>query len=347
MLNATAARTFEDLPVMKKRVWYTGDDAVKIGEAFCYDSDRGTAADVDGHRANFVERPSATNNLHFAGVCVDSKSASTGGQGIEIAVPGSYCLIAVSIDTVVNETYLTCIAGGDDAGRWREFGMMGRGSALALQTNTSGNQKSQDAGAAVLDSTGLIMTVAAGATANVEAGDLVYIYAGEDDNSNAVTPGKYVVSSVTNDTTIVLTSSASDGATMQISYYIIRGNPLVMAYLFDGEESGLIQFPAVTTGAVTTVMTGGTSMFTGNFTLSADMTQVLPTTGAYPGMKKRMRLDGALTTGDVFISAAGFLINGSSAMATIEFDANNDEVVLHWNGTDWLLDEAKGVTVAS
>lgn len=346
MLNATSARTFEDLPVMKKRVWYTGDDAVLIGEAFCYDSDRGTAADVDGHRAHYVERPSASNNLRFAGVCVDSKSAVVGGQGIEIAMPGSYCLIAVSIDTVVDTTYLTCIAGGADAGRFREFGLMGRGSALALQTNTSGNQKAEDAGAAVLDSTGKIMTVAAGATANVNVGDLVYIYAGEDDNTNSVTPGKYVVESITNDTTIVLTSAASDGATMQISYYIIRGNPLVMAYLFDGEESGLIQFPVVTAGAATTTMTGGTTSWTGNFTLSSDLTDTLDTAKAYPGMKKRMRLDGALTTGDVLITAAGFQLDGSTALATIELDANNDEVMLHWNGTDWILDEAKGVTLA-
>lgn len=346
-MNATSARTLEDLPVMKKRVWYTGDDAVQIGEGFCYDSDRGTAADVDGHRANYVERPSASNNLRFAGVCVDSKSAVTGGQGIEIALPGSYCLIAASIDTVVDTTYLTCIAGGADAGRWRDFGLMGRGSALALQTNTSGNQKAEDAGGAVLDATGLIMTVSAGATANVAAGDLVYIYAGEDDNTNEVTPGKYVVASVTNDTTIVLTSAASDEGTMQISYYIIRGNPLVMAYLFDGEESGLIQFPAVTNGAVTTVMTGGTTMFTGNFTPSADMTQTLVTTKAPPGMKKRMRLDGALGTNDVVISAAGFQLDGSTSLATIEFDADNDEVLLHWNGTNWILDEAVGVTLGS
>ena len=346
MVTATQARTFEDLPLSKKRVWYTGDDAVQIGEAFCFDSDRGTAGNVDGHRANYVERPSASNNLRFAGVNLQTRSAMVGGQSIEIAEPGSYCLISVSIDTVVDTTYLTCIAGGADAGRFREFGLMGRGSALAYQTNTSGNQKAEDAGGAVLDSTGKIMTVSAGATANVKAGDLVYIYAGEDDNTNAVTPGKYVVASVTNDTTIVLTSSASDGATMQISYYIIRGNPLVMAYLFDGEESGLIQFPVVTAGAVTTVMTGGTTSFTGNFTLSSDMTDTLDTAKAYPGMKKRMRLDGALTSNQVLISAAGFRIDGSTSLSTIELDADDDEVMLHWNGTNWILDESVGVTLA-
>ena len=275
MPNSTQARTLEDLPLSKKRVWYTGTDAILQGEAFCYDSDRGTAASIDGNRANYVERPSASNNNRFAGVALGNHSAKADGQMIEIAEPGSYCMIATSIDTVVDTTHLTCIAGGADAGRFREFGMMGRGSALAMQTLTTGNQKAQDAGAGVLDATGLILTVSAGATANVAAGDFVYIYAGEDDNTNSVTPGKYTVASVTNDTTIVLATAASDGATMQCSYYIIRGNPLVMAYLFDGEESGLIQFPVVTAGAVTTTMTGGTTSWTGNFTLSSDMTDTL------------------------------------------------------------------------
>ena len=49
-------------------LWYEGDDAVKEGEGFCYNTDYGTATAKDGRRNNRVERPSLINSHAFAGV---------------------------------------------------------------------------------------------------------------------------------------------------------------------------------------------------------------------------------------------------------------------------------------
>lgn len=344
--NPTVAH-MSNLPQSVISCFYTGSDALKMGHGLCYDSDRGVAADHDGQRANFVEKPSATNNLRFAGVLLENHPANSSGQSVRLAAPGSWCLVALGSDTVVDETLLTCVAGGADAGRFRAVtGHIGRGSAVALQTNASGTQKEQDANAAALDSTGKILTVSAGATANVNAGDIVHIYAGEDDGTNATTPGEYVVASVDSDTQITLTTAASNGGTMQVSYYIIRGNPTCMARLYDGEESGLVQYPQVEDGAQTTTMTGGKTIWSGNVTLTPDMTDTLDVTKAYPGMKKSLLLQGALTTQDVLISCVGVQLNGADALATLEFDGDDDQATLEWTGLEWNLIWHSGAAIA-
>ena len=78
------------------------------------------------------------------------------------------------------------------------------------------------------------------------AGDFVVFLAGEDEGSSkAIVPGKYTIASITDATTIVLSASAvgaTPGAALTASGYVISGNPVALAYLVPGAESGLVQW---------------------------------------------------------------------------------------------------------
>ncbi len=114
-------------------VWYEGTDALREGEAVCYNTDYGTATAKDARRTNHVERPSLTNNRAFAGVAARDYPASSTGQFIEIYVPGSRGVnIALGVDTVIGTGVLTFVAGaaGSHRGRFYSGKYLGRGSAI-------------------------------------------------------------------------------------------------------------------------------------------------------------------------------------------------------------------------
>jgi len=81
----------------KKRVRFTGDDALKAGYALCYDRDNITATNAAGTtltaayssfaRHAYVEKPAAGNLDAFAGIVCESKPAVTGGQEVTIFLP--------------------------------------------------------------------------------------------------------------------------------------------------------------------------------------------------------------------------------------------------------------------
>ena len=90
--------------IVAEWVWYEGVDALKEGEAVCYNTDYGVAASYDARRGNRVERPSTSNNMAFAGVAARSYPASSTGRLIEIYVPGSKGVkVALGINTVIGE----------------------------------------------------------------------------------------------------------------------------------------------------------------------------------------------------------------------------------------------------
>lgn len=124
--------------VFVETVWFAGNTAISEGQGLCYNSDYGTATSADGRRANYVEVPTITNNMNFAGVAARDYPAAAYGQFIEIYNPGSTCNVLTNVDTVVNTGIITCIAGGGDAGDFYTGGFAGRGSAVPLQTVTAG-----------------------------------------------------------------------------------------------------------------------------------------------------------------------------------------------------------------
>lgn len=345
-------------------VWYGGTDALKKGEAVCYNADyTGDGATyADGRRCNFVERPTTSNNMDFAGVAVRDYSASSVPQLIEIYVPGSKCVpVALGVDTVIGTGLLTFTVcgkndvgtdGGDgsDGGRFYTGKYKGRGSAIPRQTVTAMIETFMD-GTGSLDTTGLVLTVAdAGTTA---AGDTVVLLGGEDDGTGSVVAGKYTVSSVSGND-ITLTSSAVDttpDAALTCTGYVYTGNPTAICDLLDGEESGGIEFINLPNagGDSQPYMVGGVSYVNGGLTLAADA-EVELAQGSLPGDKKAFICLGTMTTSDFVVDLVtnGLDIDGDSALAEINsFDAANDACYLVFNGAKWrCLDVAGGAAEA-
>ena len=120
-------------------VWFSGTVALKEGQGVCYNWDYGTAGDYDARRTNHVEVPTILNAPYFAGVAARPYSANSGGQFIEIFLPGSTCNVWTLIDTIVGADRITCQAGAGvvAAGYWTVPGFPGKGSATPLQTVTA------------------------------------------------------------------------------------------------------------------------------------------------------------------------------------------------------------------
>jgi hypothetical protein len=169
--------------VNKRRVWFNSSAAPTKGEAVCYQRDftstagGETAADPCQKRDARVEPPDNTNNLAFAGVILDSKPAKTGGQWVDIAMPGSVCKIRTTGATTLGyNDVVTAIAGGDDAGKFGAAGFMGRGTARVFQTDADGGlvlAKLYDG-----DESGLVETVtpaAAGGATTIMVGGVTVL----------------------------------------------------------------------------------------------------------------------------------------------------------------------------
>lgn len=119
-------------------VWFNGSGALKEGQGVCYNWDYGTAATAEPRRYNEVELPTILNARHFAGVAARNYAAVTGGQFIEIFLPGSVCNIWSTVSNTIGVGLSTCIANDDDTtgqeGFFGEAGFEGAGSAVPLQT---------------------------------------------------------------------------------------------------------------------------------------------------------------------------------------------------------------------
>lgn len=338
----------------KKFVWYSGTDALFEGEAVCYNVDYGTAADADASRANRVERPTTSNNKNFAGVACRSYSAKSTGQFIEIYCPGSRCVpIALAVDTVIGTGILTFVAGAStQAGRFYTGVYQGRGSAIPRQTKTAILEASMTGGWS-LATDGVTLTVSS--TTGLAAGDTVVLVGGEaEDGGGSIVPGKYTISSITNATVLVLTSTAITGTAalaLTCTGYAYTGNPTCLADLLDGEESGGIEFlsPPNAGSSGMSYMVGGLSYVCGGVTLAADADVDLAQE-TYPGARKAFICLGTMTTSDftLDLNTNGIRMDGSSALADVNaFDAANDAWYGVFNGALWhTLDVVGGATEA-
>jgi hypothetical protein len=86
---------------------------------------------VDPDRNLVVEKPSTTNNLHFAGVAAQGYVANASGQWIDIIEPGCVAEVYAYKSCTIGVTQITAAAGQY---YFYTQGFLGRGSALALQT---------------------------------------------------------------------------------------------------------------------------------------------------------------------------------------------------------------------
>jgi hypothetical protein len=114
---------------------------------------------------------------------------------------------------------------------------------------------------------------------------------------------------------------------------------LVLAFLQDGDESGLIEniTPAAAGGAITP-MVGGVTRFPTAVTLASDATCTLAN-GTYTGQRKVFECEATMTTNDIVITVtSGLQDDRSTALATLSLDANGEDGVFEWLGGKWILE---------
>ncbi len=339
------------------KVNFTGDTALKKGMGLCYDFDTGTATAVDTKRRADVELPSATNNMHFAGVTAFNYVAKTGGQSITIIPPGETAEVAIGIDAVL-DARATCSCGSGDPGRFDHAGAhFGRGSCRFLQTNASGQLDNElPAATSTIDTTGLILTDTNAdfvTTSGVAVDDFLIVVGGERNANNSVTAGKFKITAVTA-TAVTVDSVISDGGTLVASWYIISGNPTALALLEDGAESGLVQYVSpLTPGTAadwTTTQSGHTEICAGWTITSAD-SQTTLADGIYHGQLKSYNCLGAVTTSEagVIITTGSFSSGITSAtaaigaLATFSFNAASESASVKWSGAAWELQHTSDI----
>ena len=171
----------------KRKVFYTGTDALPKGKGLCYDEDYystttgETATDSCELRNHWVEVPTTSNNRRFAGVSVAAYAANALGQEIEIYEPGGLAYIMIGQDATIpgtasNGTIMTCSASTTDAGRFTFAGFPGRGSAQVVETDASGAIfTSMDGSATSAYSAGVCTITKTGIGTASTAGDRVVI----------------------------------------------------------------------------------------------------------------------------------------------------------------------------
>ena len=323
-------------------VWYAGSDALKKGEALCYNTDFGTATAANARRGNHAERPNLTNSYDFAGVLEGDHSAQAGGQLVRIFVPGSKGVeVALGFDTVINTGILTFTAGasGSHRGRFVKAGFKGRGSIVPRQTVTALIESDFGGTTWSLATDGITLTVAS--TVGLTAGDTVVFVGGEiEDGGGAIVPGKYIISSITDATDLVLTSTAITGtavAALNCTGYAYTGNPRCQADLLTGEESGGMTFISPTNAALVglTYMAGGYNYICGGATAAGD-NDVTLAQGLFEGQQIAFLCLGTIASNDVTLDLAtnGVQLDGSTALTEVlGIDAALDQ----WTGVYYNL----------
>ena len=319
----------------QKKVLFTGTASTTYyrGEGVCYDRNYGTAATAEGRRDKYVEPCDTSNNLRFAGVLDDTITLDTTGTAmVLINEPGSVCHVAAASDTTVDVTVLSCLCSTGSPGRWRADAgtCLGRGAALALQTTTTGITGESTDGTAVVSTATVTDT---GLFTGAAAGDKVVIIASSTAaGATGATQAIYTIGSVTTANEAVLTASPGNG---DICCYVMSpGRPTVLAYLYDGEETGLIEWKACLVSAAAQTMVGGVTHIFGGVTLAGDSTSVLAD-GTFPGQKKGYVLSGALTTSSFEVTVTSGIVMAGTALDTITFSAALDAAILEWWHSAW------------
>jgi hypothetical protein len=339
----------------KRSVMFRGTTALKQGQGVCFKRDYTSSAtgeaatDATDYRDTYVELPDGTNNNWFAGVCIQDYPAHTSGvRRIEIYEPGSTCLVAIGVDTTLVSGIITCSAGAGDPGRFGTGGLPGRGSAIPLQTTTAGIVFSELTTVGTLSAAGNVITAGAGTpNSTVVVGDTVYVVSRL---TTDVTLGAYTVSAVSATTITVSTDiTVGTGGTDKINYYVTHGNATCLAHLMDGQESGLQEIISPIGNGAAQSMVGGATFIGGPYTVAtADSTSTLAD-GTMIGELKYFKLLEALTTNDWLLTVtSGEQLDGTTDLASLEFDGAADTSLLVWGGPSgkWRLLSNTGTAAA-
>ena len=354
-ITKNLARFGNQAPTLKYSVWFEGSTALRKGMGLCYNldvADTGTgetATDPWGRRGNVVAVPSTANNNSFAGYATQAHAAKTGGQRIDINLPGSICEVEVGIASTIFSnsagTRHTCSVNSGDAGRSTMDGLPGRGSCIALETQAvaaGGNIAftSLDGTATTAwSSPSLTISKTAIGTAcgygddDIDPTEFVVVILGGatagDGTTDMATEGAYaVVTAPTADTITIATDIGDVDATL----YVIKNTySCILAQTEDGPESGLQQTISPKNAVAVQSMVGGTTFICGGYTFATDSTSVLAD-GIIEGQLKAFQCLGTLTTGDYLVTVTSGLKRAGETLSTIELDAATDMFVLQWFG---------------
>lgn len=359
---------------------YKGTTALKKGHGMCFDLDYvttetdETATDNFGSRGmKVVEKPSTSNNQAFAGVLTqDYPARSSGEQLVELYLPGGCAEIAQRVASTINTGLLTCAVGTDIEGVFGHGGFKGRGSAIPLMTLTAatlGDLAFQNvagtATAVYSSSTGLTtITMALAGTAlgyvdtAIDASDYeMTVWGGataSDSETERCPSGVYPVVQATAAGTFTVTGDTGDGA---LTIQLVKKDLLTLAYLCDGEESGLCDYFVPETGATDSPMVSGMSIVLGGLTLDADDDAVVAD-GTMDGQRKGFYMLGSLTTKEMLwditsgYSLAGTGDDEGTALSTLEMDTAEEWATLEWHHFGpstsgiWMLTGKSGTSVA-
>jgi len=347
---------------------YHGTTALKRGYGMCFDldyvtTDTGqTATDSWGARGlKEVAIPSSSNNMAFAGVIMNDLPADSLGKAkiIRLAMPGGCAMISQAATSVINTGLLTCAVGEDDSGDTTLIngifgygGFRGKGSAIPLTTLAvadEGDMPMQEITGvctSVYDSgTGLTTFTCATGTPGtymgyvdtaLDADDWEFVVWGGATASDSTTErcpsGVYPVVQATGGTTFTVTGDTGDGA---LTGTLRKKNLLRLAYLCDGEESGLVDYFLPETAATTEpILAEGMSIVLGGLTMAADCDPTIPDS-TIDGAKKGFYMLGTLATKEMLIDiTSGYTLSGSGiaggTLSTVEFDTPGEWCVMRW-----------------
>lgn len=345
----------------KKAVFiYLGTAALKKGHGMCFDLDYANA-DVTGEKVTdpfgarglkVIEKPSNSNNMAFAGVLTQNYPARTSGmQIVELALPGGCAMIAQRFASTINGESLACHAGGGDAGIFGLRGFRGRGSAIPLQTLTAATlgdlahtSLTGIATAVYSSSTGLTTITSSGAgtalgydSVAIACSDYEMTvlggaddtYGGDATSGELATKAVYPCVQATGANTFTVTGDTSD---CDLTITVTKKNLLRLAYLEDGQESGLLEILSPQDAVAVQSMVGGVTLLCGGYTMAAASTAVLAD-GLVEGQLKGFVGLGTLGTSDYTVTVtSGLQEDHSTALADCDFDAADEILIVQWFG---------------
>ena len=369
MANVLNLTNYQKQAYTKKAMFiYRGTVALKKGHGMCFDMDYlttatgETATDAFGARGlKEVAVPSASNANRFAGVLTQNYPANANAlvRQVELALPGSCAMVSQRIISTSGVTRLTCIvdqtAGDGISGAFGHGGLNGLGSAIALQTlaaATSGNLAiANDTGTATgvyASGTGLTTVTLTGAgtalgyTAAAVAADgyELTVLGGAVAATGHATVGRavegvYPVVQATGANTFTVTGNTGDAA---MTTFLTKKDLLMLAYLEDGEESGLSEYvtPKVSAASQFVLTQGGTTFVVGGLTLAGDSIATLadPTTigGLGNGARKAFYALATNVTNSYLVTVTSGLKLAGTALANIDFLTAGEHAMLVFSG---------------
>ena len=340
---------------------YRGTAALKKGRGMCFNLDYANSS-VTGKKVsdNFgarglkeIQRPDNTNNMAFAGVLTQNYAANPNGlvRKVQLALPGSCALVSGRSAIAINNKRITCNAGGADPGIFAFAGHPGLGSALPLRTEAEADGgdiahiNTAGTATAVYDSaTGLTTITSTGAgdavgftDSDITATDFeCTVLGGADDSTGGdtssgelATKAVYPVVASTSANAFTVTGDTGD---CDLTIVITKKELLILAYLDDGAESGLLEIVTPQDDETVQNMVGGTTLACGGYTMAVLSDSVLAD-GIVEGQMKSIGGLGILTTAAYVVTVtSGIQEDHSTGISTVTIDAAAETIVLQWLG---------------